>query len=470
MKTKKYTHAKSPVLWQAFQILLVMIALANLTSCSDFTEVDLPQTQLTGSTVFDNVGTAKAALADVYARLREQSMVSGTQGGGTCLLANYSDDMDWYGTNTNLEQFNKHTIIPSNTTLTALWNTSYGEIYALNAIIEGVQASTTITGEDRDRLLGEALFLRGFIHFYHVNMFGAVPYVTTTDYEVNTVIAKTPEADAWQKIIADLSQAESLLPESYPIEERVRPNKAVVQAMLARVYLYTANYDQAEAYATAVIDNGAYSIEPNPDLAFLKESPAIIWSFHPGLAGQNTKDARAWFFSSGPPIKSALSENLYNSFEPGDLRKTSWIKNVTNGTGTWHHAYKYKKNNATDSSEEYTILLRIEEQYLIRAEARAMTGDILGAQTDLNMTRNRAGLSNTLADTPETLKAAILNERRFEFFCEQGHRWFDLKRTGTAADALSAIKPGWQATDVLFPLPETELLLNPNLLPQNPGY
>ena len=146
------------------------------------------------------------------------------------------------------------------------------------------------------------------------------------------------------------------------------------------------------------------------------------------------------------------------------------VKTITNASGTWYRPYKYKQTAATESSQEYTIILRLEEQYLIRAEARTFNGDNAGAQQDLNITRNRAGLPNTTATTQDELKAAILQERRLEFFTEQSHRWFDLKRTGNAASVLSPIKPGWQNRDILFPLPEAELLLNENLLPQNAGY
>ena len=96
-------------------------------------------------------------------------------------------------------------------------------------------------------------------------------------------------------------------------------------------------------------------------------------------------------------------------------------------------------------------------------------GDLVGAQDDLNVIRNRAGLPNTTAVTQATLLNAILEERNREFFTELGHRWFDLKRTGFASSVLS-VKPGWDAKDLLWPLPASELLLNSNLLPQNPGY
>lgn len=441
-----------------------------LFSCESFIEVDLPQSQLTGTAVFENTSTANAALYDIYARLRENGVASGTTTSATLLIGSYADDMAFYGSNTNIEQFNKHTLLPSNTLLTSLWNLSYGQIYAANALLEGVQNSPSITGEERNRLIGEALFIRAYIHFYLVNLFGDVPYIMTTDYNQNAVIFKTPQAQVWQFIINDLTQAESLLPESYPTSERVRANKAVATAMLARVYLYTGNWTEAETHAAVVIDNPDYIWESNPESVFLKDSPSIIWSLHPGIAGQNTNDARTFAFFSGPPSKSTLSENLWNAFEPGDLRKILWVKTVTNGTNTWYQPYKYKKTTATAASEEYTILFRLAEQYLIRAEARTHLGNIPGAQDDLNKIRNRAGLANTTANNPESLLTAILNERRFELFTEQGHRWLDLKRTDNAASALSPVKPNWRPTDILLPLPEKELLLNNNLLPQNPGY
>lgn len=97
-------------------------------------------------------------------------------------------------------------------------------------------------------------------------------------------------------------------------------------------------------------------------------------------------------------------------------------------------------------------------------------GDLLGSQTDLNTIRNRAGMSNTTATTAHGLLEAIHRERQVELFAEQGHRWFDLKRTKKMGSALAELKPNWQETDVLLPIPEAELEINPNLMPQNPGY
>jgi hypothetical protein len=143
---------------------------------------------------------------------------------------------------------------------------------------------------------------------------------------------------------------------------------------------------------------------------------------------------------------------------------------VTDGTTTWYHASKYKQESSTGSSVEYSILFRLAEQYLIRAEARAYQGDLIGAKADLNKIRSTAGLSNTSAVTAEEILTDILNQRRFELFTEFGQRFFDLKRTGKLDEALSLSKFGWNSTDSLWPLPALELSANPNLNPQNQGY
>lgn len=441
-----------------------------LLSCEDFIEVDLPQSQLTSESVYQSPVTANAALADIYARLRESGFVSGTGFGGSALLGNYSDDLTFFGGNADIEQFNKHTLLPSNSLLGELWSAGYAQIYAANALIEGVSSSAAITGEDRGRLIGEAIFIRAYIHFYLTGLFGDVPYVTTTAYQTNASIPKTAQAAVYQRVLDDLAEAASLLPSTYPSSERVRVNGAVVAAFRARVFLYIGGWAQAESNASEVIANPDYVWETNPAMVFLKDSPSIIWSLHAGIAGQNTNDAMTFFISDGPPTKPVLFQGLYDAFEPGDLRKELWIKAVTNGPDNYYQAYKYKKETQTPASEEYTILFRLAEQYLIRAEARAHLGNVPGAQSDLNIIRSRAGLPATTANDTPSLLSAILAERRVELFTEQGHRWLDLKRTGSAPAALSAVKPGWKPTDVILPLPASELELNGNLLPQNPGY
>ncbi|UPT69969.1 MAG: RagB/SusD family nutrient uptake outer membrane protein [Flavobacterium sp. JAD_PAG50586_2] len=152
------------------------------------------------------------------------------------------------------------------------------------------------------------------------------------------------------------------------------------------------------------------------------------------------------------------------------MRRNHWVNALTDGTNTWYHSFKYKQQMNTGTTEEYSIVMRLPEMYLIRAEARARQGFLTGATDDLDVIRNLAGLPNTTAVTQQEILDAILRERRVEFFTEGGHRFFDLKRAGQLDTVLTPVKPGWNAYEALFPLPQNELLLNPNMLPQNPGY
>ena len=136
---------------------------------------------------------------------------------------------------------------------------------------------------------------------------------------------------------------------------------------------------------------------------------------------------------------------------------------------TLYYPFKYKVMSGTNLTEYY-ITLRLAEQFLIRAEARAQQGNISGAKTDVNVIRTRAGLPNTTANDKGGLLNAIEQERRIELFAEWGHRWFDLKRTGRATTVLGSLKPAtWQPTDELWPIPQSQINLNPSLT-QNNGY
>ena len=453
-------------------ISLFLIFTMGIHSCDSFVEVDLPKSQLTNVTVFEDVATANAALLDIYSKIRDKGLLTGTRYGLSNQLGNYADEITSYGAPADPTlDFYTNTLLPSNTAVLDFWSTTYNQIYAANAVIEGVKASTALTPADKNRLQGEALFVRALLHFYLTNLFGDIPYITTTDYKANGNVSRMSSDKVYDEIIADLENSENLLSEEYSNPDRIRANKYVPKALLARVLLYKGKWAEAANEASAVLSNtGLYVLENDIDRVFLKESKETIWQLMPATAGKNTDEASTFIFFSGPPPSVALNENLVNSFDSNDLRKSHWIAAVTDGTTTWHHAYKYKEFNFTPSSVEYSIVLRLAEQYLIRAEARARQGDLIGAKEDLDKIRLRAGLVGTTAVSQQQIITAIGQERRWELFTEYGHRFFDLKRSGTIDNTLETVKPGWNSTDVLFPLPQSELGVNPNLRPQNPGY
>lgn len=461
----KAIHTKSNVyLW--LSLLLI------LNACDSYVAVDLPESQLTNVAVFEDNATANAALTSIYSKIRDNGILTGTNSGISNQLANYTDDMVAYGNPTNPSfPFYNDNVLPSNTSISGYWNASYNQIYSTNAILEGVDLSTELSEENKKLLQGEAFFIRALVHFYLVNLFGDVPYIKETDYRKNATANRMPTQQVYENIILDLEKAVTLLPENYSSTSRVRPTKYVAKALLSRTYLYTKAYAQAANQATTVLNKTAiYSLEENLNDVFLLRSKETIWQLQAGISGQNTQEASVFVFLSGPPSLVALSDNLIASFLTVDMRKTNWTKAITDGTTTWYHANKYKERDFTGVSKEYSIVFRLAELYLIRAEARAHQGDLIGATEDLNIIRQRAGLAPTMAISQAEIITAIVQERRWEFFTEHGHRFFDLKRLNLLDNTLSAVKLGWNTTDQLFPIPQSELSTNPNLRPQNPGY
>lgn len=442
-----------------------------LNGCDDFTEVGMPVSELNTDAVFEERNTAYAAMNDVFAKMRENGVLTGKSSGTSREMGLYADEMRWYGNSTSTaNNFYNNTVLPSIGTVANWWNFSYSQIYGANAIISGVAASTALTQDDKDQLTGEAKFVRGMLHFYLLQLYGAVPFVTSTDYKVNIKLPRMPEEEVYQKIIADLESASTLLKVDYENTERVRPNSSVAKALLARVYLYKGSYAEASNSASAVLNKtDLYALPDDLNSVFLKESSSTIWQFSPRTTTRNTEEGQTFIFNAAPPSNAGLTSLLISSFEAGDQRLIKWIRSKSNGESVYYHPFKYKKLASSSPQVEYSIVLRLQEMYLIRAEARAQQGELTGAKEDLNVIRNAAGLENTTAVSKTDILTAVLQERRVEFFTEYGHRFMDLKRAGKLDDFLS-YKPSWQSTDRLLPIPQKELNLNGALGAQNPGY
>lgn len=456
-------------------VMLSLMIMVTIAGCKKFVTVDPPVNALTGNMVFADDATATASVVSIYSRLMENqsnSMVSGNQS-ISVIAGTSSDEQQVYTVLATLVEFGRNNIAISNSYNAKLWGDAYANIYAANAVIEGLSASTKVSDNTKKQLMGEAYFVRAFMHFYLVNLYGAVPYVTTTNYQINQTVSRLAVTDVYNKIIEDLVQAKSLLADNYIFSgnERTRPTKMAAAALLARVYLYTGDWAKAETEASAAISTTALFNLPALAQAFLKGSREAIWQLQPVRPGTSSGEGVAFFFAS-VPTRTALTSSLANSFETGDMRKTTWMATKTAGTATNYQPNKYKERtiSATAVPAEYLIVLRLAEQYLIRAEARANLNNISGSAADLNAVRTRAGLGGTSANDKATLLAAIEKERRVELFSEWGHRWFDLKRTSRADAVLAPVKgANWQTTDQVYPIPQTELDRNKNLV-QNPGY
>tara|TARA_R110000851_G_scaffold310283_2_gene470018 strand:+ start:15884 stop:17275 length:1392 start_codon:yes stop_codon:yes gene_type:complete len=463
MKIKTKYHIKP-------MAIFLPLLMAIFSSCEKALEPDFPEHLLSEEAIFEDTATIDAALADIYSGLRDNSPLTGGPTGIAVLLGLYADELDTYSAISETDNaFYNHTVLPPSSAVFNLWNSSYTLLFKVNSIIEGL-CSSPLGEEEIGPYLGEALFLRAYLHFYLAQLYGDIPYIETTDYIQNATVSKMPLQEVYDKMENDLLQAKELLPDMDNSGERTRASRGTASGLLARIYLYNGQWENARSESNIVIFNGNYILQQDLNTVFLKESPSTIWQLKPEMEGYPTMEAQTFIFDFGPPFLYALTEDFITNFETGDLRKDFWTREISDGTTAWYHPYKYKQNMFESISTEYSIQLRLAEQFLIRAEASLQLDRLQEAKQDIDVIRQRAGLPPTSANSQEELKYELMRQRKFEFFSEHGHRWFDLKRTGTAAQELQPIKPGWKETDVLLPLPQKELLLNPNLNPQNPGY
>lgn len=468
MKQTKFTSI--------LRLLIYSGLVCILFSCKKFIDVGPPSNQLLTSSAFASDASAISAVSGIYSRMIDyqgQGFASGGLYSITCITALSSDELVSYASQ---DEFAANSIFPDNGILNySLWSEPYRYIYSANLIIEGVEKYQGVTTTVKKQLQGEARFIRAFTYFYLVNMFGDVPFPLTTYYKTNASAKRTRISEVYNQIIKDLIDAQSLLSGDYAHSsgERIRPNKMAATAMLARVYLYNKQWEKAEIEATKVIDDPQYQLGENLNEVFLKNSKEAIWQLKPTNPGYNTNEGLCFRLTNSPVVTGSFSLNptMIKAFELSDKRRLAWIDSVSVDNQKFYFPSKYKiKGGNGEPLSEYSMVLRLAEQYLIRAEARINLEDVEGSKKDLNEIRHRAGLTEYLSTEKHEINKAIIRERCAELFIEWGHRWFDLKRLNIADQFLSALKaPNWQPTDVLFPIPQAEILNNSNVK-QNLGY
>ncbi len=453
----------------------VIISITGLTSCKKFVENLRPADQLTTSEIFSDSTTAEAAMAGVYANqmtnylsfYNEMAVICGLSADE--LNANAGSYYDWF------RAFNENTILINDDWNLSFWTSAFKTIYQCNIIIQNAASSGVLQEEMKARLTGEAKFLRALTYFYLVNLYGDIPMPVSADYTANAQLARSPANSVYDLMIQDLTDARALLTDSYISSERIRANRKAAEALLARVYLYRGNWEQAAAEAGNVIQAPLYSLS-DPAGTFIKSSGETILEIPPA-SSQLFGVADAYFFIPEYPSSIpnfSLADGLLHTFEQGDLRVTNWLDSNTVSGNVYYYPYKYKISiDYSTSKSEYNIVLRLAEMYLIQAEAFAQQGDLPASIQALDKVRQRAGLLR-IADTDpgitrDNLLAKIYNEWRVEYFAEWGHRWLDLKRWGKADEALQPIKPHWLPAAQLFPIPWEEIKADV-FLTQNEGY
>ncbi|MGJ8734684.1 MAG: RagB/SusD family nutrient uptake outer membrane protein [Cellulophaga sp.] len=191
------------------KILMVFWMSFYIISCESFLEIDPPKDKLINETVFTDVALAEGALANIYYKMREQGMVSGSSGLST-LMAIYADELNYIGESDDRLRLENHNVTALHLTVSAGWSNADNLIYAANDIIKGVENSTVLSIEEKERFKGHALFVRGYIHSLLVPLFGDVPYINTTNYLENNTVARTPIDIVYENCIEDIKLAINL--------------------------------------------------------------------------------------------------------------------------------------------------------------------------------------------------------------------------------------------------------------------
>ena len=391
---------------------------------------------------------------------------------------------------------------PNNANLRDIWNWMWGAVNRTNFIME-FQDKTEFS--NKNNVLGQARFLRAYYYFELVKWFGDVPLAVDKRIQFGDQFSleRTPKSEVYAQIEQDLIFAAANLP--YVQSQTGRVTKGAAQALLGKAYLFQDKFAEAASVLEDVINNGPYNLIIDYSTMFENDNENNIESVfevqYSDLEGagfgclQCSEGNVAVGFNgirnyTGPNFDSGFSFNVpvqdvVDEFEDGDIRKgvaildiDAWAtaENATFSVGFEHTGYynrKYiaRKGDANTGDANLTNpnnyrAIRFADVLLMAAEALNRGGiSDARAQNYLNRVRTRATLSNVVT-TGSNLTNAIYHERRVELVGE-GHRFFDLVRTGRAAQAINGFVSGKHE---LFPIPAIEIQLAGNIWTQNPGY
>jgi hypothetical protein len=486
-----------------FRYALAASLAVSAASCKKSLDLQ-PISDATVNNSYNTASQAEAALAGAY-----NTFVSSDYyiWDNTYTSDVRSDNHYAGGDNPDFFQYDNLTLTATNSKVYGDWSNLYNGILKANTVIQRVPLITdpSLAADRKAQIVGEAKFLRAYHYFQLVKNWGGVPLVTvpvtTTDpADINTPRASV--ADVYNQIIADLTDAAGVLPDTYgdASVNKARATKGAANALLAKVYAQKPDrdYNKVLTYADAVISSPAgYALVSNYSDLFddnhYNNSESILeaqfngttignWSpsllLPPSITNTTwrkfitpSKDLAKAFDSEGDVVR----KNQTMLFEAAP-----WVDEYWSATVNGVVPFPYKQRNLVNgNSTSRQYMLRLGDIILLKAEALNALGRTGEAASEVNKIRTRAHLGNTPAATQSAMALAIEKERRLEL-AQEGQRWDDLVRYGRAETVMNALnetnlitgqKVNYNMTvqKELLPIPQTELNRNPALT-QNPGY
>jgi hypothetical protein len=383
-----------------------------------------------------------------------------------------TDNLTHVGVTVTWVEFDNNNILADNGLVESTWASIYDLLNRVNNAIYNIPLidETKMSGEAKDLALAELRFLRALAHYDLMRLFGPVPLreqpVNTDEQSLNP--ARNTVEEVLLSINNDLDFAIETLPDAII---RGRASGPAAKALKARVALHqfyiTQNNDflsTAIEMASQVIDHPSLELEADFAALFNNENENNSESVFQVAFNDQDRNLTARYFahtSIEGRYEFAPTAAYIDAFDTADMRKEATVKMA----GTAPYATKF---NDVASGTDPVYVLRLAEMYLIRAEANTLLqGNVDDILADINMIRQRAGLPATNITNYEGLKIEIETQRKKEFAFE-GHRWFDLLRTGRAIQVLEKVT---NENQLLFPIPQAEIIANDNPgMYQNNGY
>lgn len=452
--------------------LFIWLSLA-FVACNDNLELE-PVSQLGQGSFYVTENDFTTAVNAVYNSLR-----AGGQFGDIALFAEIRSDNTLpvlSGSVTTRTDFSEFSLNSANTRIQSTWEDTYNGIARANSILARIDEASV--GENfKNRVKGEALFLRGLMYFNLVRIYGDVPLVVSEiSPEEALEVGQSDANDIYTQIIADLTTAASLLPASHG-EDVGRATNIAANALLGRVHLTMGNFSLAvtelrkvTAQSPALVDllpsyADVFDInnEYNAEIIF-----AVRWT-DDGLNGNNF----GFSFANVNEADNKATPDMYQDYEAGDLRRDVTFDATISTVDTILVKYDFAP---TGQGESDWPVIRYADVLLMLSEALNEEGYAADGEAFdlLNQVRNRAGLSALTAEEvpdQEAFRLVIEHERRVELAGE-GHRWFDLVRTGRFMEVMNSKGFNVEPRHEVFPIPQREIdnVNDPFVLSQNNGY
>jgi len=463
-------------------IFLLAVSSFAFFSCED--ELDIvPLTEKAANSFYSSEAELESAVSGVYAQLQNGGLYGldligvGEISGEDSFEEIAANDGGRFG---QLDDFSTN---DGNDLVGDIWRESFEGIQRANVALNRIGEINYADAGVRASRVAEMKFVRALLYYNLVRLYGDVPLVLEETENPSDFFGqgRTATDQVYAQIEADLNDAISDLQE---VKTSARPAKGAAQALLADVQMTQGQYNEAVGNLAAVVNSGVYSLMPTTAEIFgeAHEGNAEVLfevQFASGINGNTEGSPAASQFRPSGTTANAKGHNLpstdfVSKYAENDTRATDYV-GIDPDANPFYFSTKYEVSptGINDSGTDYYVI-RFADVLLKYAEALNETGSTSEAAQYLNQVRNRAGLDNSPATSQGEMRAAIEMERRLEFIGE-GHRWFDLKRYGTAVETMNA----WfaetgsnvviDASKLILSIPQSQIDTDPAII-QNSGY